>query len=176
VWSAMPGRRCCGSWPTGWADQRAWLAWPGPAPASGRGGAAGPGGDAGRRRRLPERPGGAAGPAELFGPVASTPTAWRVHRTGRHDPDGLARLRAARAHARARAWAAGGHPDGAAGRGRGRDLGAGPQRRQGRARQGTYKHTFGFARCWPTWTAARRPASRWRPAATGQRRPGAAMT
>ena len=27
------------------------------------------------------------------------------------DPDGLARLRAARAHARARAWAAGAHPD-----------------------------------------------------------------
>ena len=48
---------------------------------------------------------------ELFGPVASTPTAWRVlDRTGT-DPDGLARLRAARAHARARAWAAGAHPD-----------------------------------------------------------------
>jgi hypothetical protein len=48
---------------------------------------------------------------ELFGPVASTPTAWRVvDRIGK-DPDGLARLRAARAHARARAWAAGAHPD-----------------------------------------------------------------
>jgi hypothetical protein len=47
----------------------------------------------------------------LFGPVASTPTAWRtVERTAK-DADGLARLRAARAHARARAWAAGGHPD-----------------------------------------------------------------
>src|SRR5829696_6297831 len=48
---------------------------------------------------------------ELFGPVASTPTAWRIiERVGR-DPDGLAGLRAARAHARARAWAAGAHPD-----------------------------------------------------------------
>jgi hypothetical protein len=47
---------------------------------------------------------------ELFGPVASTPTAWRVvERIA--DPDGLARLRAARAHARAPAWAAGARPD-----------------------------------------------------------------
>jgi Transposase DDE domain group 1 len=47
---------------------------------------------------------------ELFGPVASTPTAWRVVERLAQDPDGLARLRAARAHARARAWAAGAHP------------------------------------------------------------------
>jgi hypothetical protein len=47
---------------------------------------------------------------ELFGPVASTPTAWRVIERLALDPDGLARLRAARAHARARAWAAGGDP------------------------------------------------------------------
>jgi hypothetical protein len=47
----------------------------------------------------------------LFGPVASTPTAWRVIERAGQDPDGLARLRAARAHARARAWAAGGDPD-----------------------------------------------------------------
>jgi hypothetical protein len=48
---------------------------------------------------------------ELFGPVASTPTAWRVvERIGKL-PNGLARLRAARAHARARAWAVGAHPD-----------------------------------------------------------------
>jgi Transposase DDE domain group 1 len=47
---------------------------------------------------------------ELFGPVASTPTAWRVIERVAHDPDGLARLRAARAHARARVWAAGGDP------------------------------------------------------------------
>ena len=48
---------------------------------------------------------------ELFGQVASTPTAWRVLERVATDPDGLARLRAARAHARARAWAAGAHPD-----------------------------------------------------------------
>jgi hypothetical protein len=48
---------------------------------------------------------------ELFGPVASTPTAWRVLERVASDPDGLARLRAARAHARARAWAAGAHPE-----------------------------------------------------------------
>jgi len=46
----------------------------------------------------------------LFGPVASTPTAWRVVERAASDPDGLARLRAARAHARSRAWAAGGDP------------------------------------------------------------------
>jgi hypothetical protein len=47
---------------------------------------------------------------ELFGPVASTPTAWRVVERLARDPDGLARLRLARAHARARVWAAGGDP------------------------------------------------------------------
>jgi Transposase DDE domain group 1 len=82
---------------------------------------------------------------ELFGPVASTPTAWRVVEGAAQDPDGVARLRAARAHARARAWAAGAHPE--------------PEllivdadatlvlahsdHKQGAA--GTYKHTFGFA-------------------------------
>jgi hypothetical protein len=48
---------------------------------------------------------------ELFGPVASTPTAWRVVERLAQDPDGLARLRLARAHARARAWTAGGDPE-----------------------------------------------------------------
>jgi hypothetical protein len=47
----------------------------------------------------------------LFGPVASTATAWRVLERAASDPDGLARLRAARAHARGRACAAGGDPD-----------------------------------------------------------------
>jgi Transposase DDE domain group 1 len=81
---------------------------------------------------------------ELFGPVASTPTAWRVVERIATNPDGLARLRAARAHARARAWAAGAHPD----------LEplvvdadatlvlAHSDAKQGAA--GTYKHTFGF--------------------------------
>jgi hypothetical protein len=81
---------------------------------------------------------------ELFGPVASTPTAWRVVERVAQDPDGLAGLRAARAHARARAWAAGAHPD--------VELLvvdvdatlvlAGSDAKQGAA--GTYKHTFGF--------------------------------
>jgi Transposase DDE domain group 1 len=82
---------------------------------------------------------------ELFGPVASTPTAWRVLDRIARDACGLARLRAGRAHARARAWAAGAHPE--------------PEllivdadatlvlahsdHKQGAA--GTYKHTFGFA-------------------------------
>jgi hypothetical protein len=47
----------------------------------------------------------------LFGPVDSTATASRVLERTASDPDGLARLRAARAHARARAWAAGCDPD-----------------------------------------------------------------
>jgi Transposase DDE domain group 1 len=83
--------------------------------------------------------------AELFGPVASTPTAWRVVERTAKDACGLARLRAARAQARARAWAAGGDPD--------VDLLivdadatlvlAHSDAKQGAA--GTYKHTFGFA-------------------------------
>jgi hypothetical protein len=82
---------------------------------------------------------------ELFGLVASTATAWRVIERTARDADGLARLRAARAHARARTWAAGGDPD----------VGllvidvdatlvtAHSDAKQGAA--GTYKHTFGFA-------------------------------
>jgi hypothetical protein len=81
----------------------------------------------------------------LFGPVASTPTAWRVLERAASDPDGLARLRAARAHGRGRAWAAGGDPD--------VELLvidadatlvlAHSDAKEGAA--GTYKHTFGFA-------------------------------
>ena len=81
----------------------------------------------------------------LFGPVASTPTAWRVLERTARDPDGLARLRAARAHARARAWAVGGDPD--------VELLiidadatlvlAHSDAKEGAA--GTYKHSFGFA-------------------------------
>jgi hypothetical protein len=81
---------------------------------------------------------------ELFGPVASTPTAWRVVERAAQDPDGLARLRLARAHARGRAWAAGGDPD--------VDVlvididatlvTAHSDFKEGAA--GTYKHTFGF--------------------------------
>jgi hypothetical protein len=82
---------------------------------------------------------------ELFGPVASTPTAWRVLERTASDPDGLARLRAARAHARGRAWAAGGHPnvevlvvDADA-----TLVLSHSDAKQGAA--GTYKHSFGFA-------------------------------
>ena len=81
----------------------------------------------------------------LFGPVASTPTAWRVVERTASDPDGLARLRAARGHARARAWAAGGDPnvelliiDADA-----TLVLAQTDAKEGAA--GTYKHTFGFA-------------------------------
>jgi hypothetical protein len=98
---------------------------------------------------------------ELFGPVASTPTAWRVVERIATDPDGLARLRAARAHARARAWAAGAHPD--------VELLiidadatlvlAHSDAKQGAA--GTYKGSFGSTRCWRIWTAARPQVSRW---------------
>jgi hypothetical protein len=81
---------------------------------------------------------------ELFGPVASTPTAWRVVERAAQDPDGLARLRLARAHARGRVWAAGGDPA--------VDLlvidvdatlvTAHSDFKEGA--EGTYKHTFGF--------------------------------
>jgi hypothetical protein len=81
----------------------------------------------------------------LFGPVASTATAWRVLERTAQDADGLARLRAARAHARARAWAAGGDPnvelliiDADA-----TLVTAHSDHKEGAA--GTYKHTFGFA-------------------------------
>jgi hypothetical protein len=115
---------------------------------------------------------------ELFGPVASTPTAWRVVERIAKEPDGLARLRLARAHARGRAWAAGGDPA--------VDLlvidvdatlvTAHSDRKEGA--EGTYKHTFGFhpvsTRCWPTWTAARPPVSRW-PACCDQATPPLVM-
>jgi Transposase DDE domain group 1 len=49
---------------------------------------------------------------ELFGSVASTATAWRVVEQVASDELGLAGLRAARAHARGRAWQAGAYADG----------------------------------------------------------------
>ncbi len=106
----------------------------------------------------------------LFGPVASTPTAWRAVERVAQDPDGLARLRAARAHARARAWTAGAHPA--------------PQllvvaadatlvlahtdAKQGAA--GTFKHTFGFHPLLAYLDRGRRPASHW-PASCGRATP-----
>jgi hypothetical protein len=80
---------------------------------------------------------------ELFGPVASTPTAWRVVERVGKDPDGLARLRAARAHARARAWAAGAHPERLIVDADATLVLAHSDAKEGAA--GTYKHSFGFA-------------------------------
>jgi hypothetical protein len=82
---------------------------------------------------------------ELFGPVASTPTAWRVVDRIARDASGLARLRAARAHARGRAWAAGGHSDVEV---LVVDADATLVLSHSDAKQGaagTYKHTYGFA-------------------------------
>ena len=107
---------------------------------------------------------------ELFGPVASTPTAWRVVERVATDPDGLARLRAARAHGRARAWAAGAHPDPEL---LIVDADATLVLAHSDAKQGAEAPTrdrSGFIRCWPIWTAARLPASRW-PACCDQATP-----
>src|SRR5919108_1532398 len=105
---------------------------------------------------------------ELFGPVASTPTAWRVLERTASDPDGLARLRAARAHARGRAWVAGGDPevellvvDADA-----TLVLAHSDHKEGAA--GTYKHTFGFH---PLLAYLDRGAAPGEPLAGG-RRPG----
>jgi hypothetical protein len=99
---------------------------------------------------------------ELFGLVASTPTAWRVIERAAQDADGLARLRAARAHARARAWTAGGDPD----------VGllvvdadatlvlAHSDHKQGAA--APTRDRSGSRRCWPTWTAGLPRVSPWR--------------
>jgi hypothetical protein len=81
---------------------------------------------------------------ELFGPVASTPTAWRVVERTAQDPDGLARLRLARAHARGRAWLAGAAPEVA---GLVIDVDATLVTAHSdfkEGAEGTYKHTFGF--------------------------------
>jgi Transposase DDE domain group 1 len=80
---------------------------------------------------------------ELFGPVASTATAWRVVEQVAADELGLAGLRAARAQARSHAWQIGAWPD--------TDLLVvdvdgtlldAHSPKQGAA--GTYKHGFGF--------------------------------
>jgi Transposase DDE domain group 1 len=79
---------------------------------------------------------------ELFGPVASTPTAWRVIEQVACDPDGLAGLRAGRAHARAAAWRAGAHADGLLVVDVDGTLVDAHSDKQGAA--GTYKGGFGF--------------------------------
>jgi len=82
------------------------------------------------------------GQPELFGPVASTPTAWRMIEQVACDPDGLAGLRAGRAHARAAAWRAGAHPDGLLIVDVDGTLVDAHSTKQGAA--GTYKGGFGF--------------------------------
>jgi len=79
---------------------------------------------------------------ELFGPVASTPTAWRMIEQVACDPDGLAGLRAGRAHARAAAWRAGAHPEGLLVVDVDGTLVDAHSDKQGAA--GTYKGGFGF--------------------------------
>jgi hypothetical protein len=79
---------------------------------------------------------------ELFGPVASTPTAWRMIEQVACDPDGLAGLRAGRAHARAAAWRAGAHADGLLVVDVDGTLVDAHSDKQGAA--GTYKGGFGF--------------------------------
>jgi len=82
------------------------------------------------------------GQPELFGPVASTPTAWRMIEQVACDPDGLAGLRAGRAHARAAAWRAGAHADGLLVVDVDGTLVDAHSDKQGAA--GTYKGGFGF--------------------------------
>jgi Transposase DDE domain group 1 len=111
---------------------------------------------------------------ELFGPVASTPTAWRVLERLAQDPDGLARLRAARAHARGRAWVAGGDPE--------MELLvidadatlvlAHSETKEGAA--GTYKGSFGFAPLLAYLDRGQAPGSRW-PASCGRATPPRAL-
>jgi hypothetical protein len=79
----------------------------------------------------------------LFGPVASTPTAWRViERLAGVGEQGLAGLRLARARARRQAWQAGAWMDGLLVIDLDATLVTAHSDKQGAA--GTYKHTFGF--------------------------------
>ena len=176
-WLGMPGGVAGGAGRPAGAEEHAGLACacrrPTSAPSR-RGGGAGSGGHAGRwwdclsdLAALREQP-------ELFGPVASTPTAWRVLERLAQDPDGLARLRLARAHARARAWAAGGDPevellviDADATL----VLAHSETKRVRRAPTST---ASGSPRCWRIWIAAGHPGSRW-PASCGRATPPRAL-
>src|SRR5213078_136816 len=89
----------------------------------------------------------------LFGPVASTPTAWRVVERTATDPDGLAHLRAARAHARARAWAVGGDRRSGCWSSTPTRRWCWPTATPSRARRAPTSTPSGSRRCWPTWTA-----------------------
>ena len=115
--SGTPGPRCWSSWPTGSGCRPSWIAGPTRARQAGRHTAAqvlsdlavmlADGGDClSDLAALRDQPG-------LFGPVASTPTAWRVvERLVRVASEGWPALRLARAQARRRAWQAGAWVDG----------------------------------------------------------------
>jgi DDE family transposase len=80
---------------------------------------------------------------EVFGPVASIPTAWRViERVAHAGERGLAGLRLARARARRRAWQAGAWVDGLLVIDVDATLVTAQSDKQGA--EATYKHTFGF--------------------------------
>jgi hypothetical protein len=79
---------------------------------------------------------------ELFGPVASLPTAWRV--LNRVDEARLPAVRAARAQARERAWAAGAAPDLAAGLVMDFDATITIAHSEKQNAAATWKKTFGF--------------------------------
>ena len=78
----------------------------------------------------------------LFGPVASTPTAWRV--LDRVGPERLAAIRAGRAAARAAAWEAGAGPDIAAGLTLDFDATIVVAHSEKETAAPTWKRTFGF--------------------------------
>jgi DDE family transposase len=80
---------------------------------------------------------------EVFGEVASTPTAWRaIERLARAGERGLAGVRVARARARSRAWQAGGWVDGLLAVDLDATLITAHSDKQGA--EGNYKHGYGF--------------------------------
>ena len=103
-WCRTPAARCSSSWPTGSGSRPGSRRGDGPDPRAPLGprpgpGAARPGGDARRRRRLPGRSGALRDQADLLRRVASDATAWRV--IDAIDQERLEAIRAARARARA---------------------------------------------------------------------------
>src|SRR5258707_6953137 len=97
---------------------------------------------------------------KLFGAVASEPTAWRA--AERVDEAHLDRLRAVRAAARERAWAAGAGPDVAAGLTIDLDATITIAHSDKENAAATWKRTYASTRCWPTWTGlTSRAGRRW---------------
>jgi hypothetical protein len=96
---------------------------------------------------------------ELSGEMASTATAWRVIEQVACDEFGVARLRAARGQARARAWTAGAWVDGLLVINvDGTLLDATPT---SKGRPAPTRVATGSTHCWPSWTGAMGPARRW---------------